>query len=75
MNKKELIEAMAAKTGGSKAEAQRNLDALQDVIKETLQIGDSVCLIGFGTFKTVDRAARTGRNPQPVLKSQFRLAK
>ncbi len=64
MNKSELINAMAEKSGCSKADVQSNLNALQDVIKEELKKGGTVALTGFGTFKVSDRKARTGRNPQ-----------
>ncbi|MEO7464286.1 MAG: HU family DNA-binding protein [Nitrosospira sp.] len=64
MNKNELIEAMAAKIGGSKADAGRAVGALTDIISDTLQKGESIALIGFGTFEVRSRAARTGRNPK-----------
>ncbi len=63
MNRKELIEALADKTGSSKADADRNIGALIDIISGTLKKGDSVALVGFGTFEVRKRAARTGRNP------------
>lgn len=64
MNKTELVDAIAAKTGESKASATRNVDALLDTVKETVAKGEPVTLIGFGTFTTSKRAARTGRNPR-----------
>ena len=64
MNKTELIEALAAKCDISKAAAGNAIDGLVDVITETLAKGDSISLIGFGTFSVGERAARTGRNPQ-----------
>jgi DNA-binding protein HU-beta len=64
MNKSELVDAIAAATDGSKADAQRNLDAVLDAISGALKKGDSVQLTGFGTFEVRDRSARTGRNPQ-----------
>lgn len=63
MNRKELIEALAAKTGSSKADADRNIGALIEIISAALKKGDSVALVGFGTFEVRKRAARTGRNP------------
>ncbi len=63
MNKAELIEAMAADAGLSKADAQRALEAFTGAIAKTLKKGDTVSLIGFGTFSVKKRAARTGRNP------------
>lgn len=64
MNKTELIEALAAKTDLSKAAAGRAVDALTEIVTETLSKGDSISLIGFGTFSVSERAARTGRNPK-----------
>lgn len=64
MNKTELIDALAAKCDLSKAAAGRAVDGLTEIITEALQKGDSVSLIGFGTFGVGQRAARTGRNPK-----------
>lgn len=64
MNKSELIDAIAEHTDGSKADAQRHLDAVIDAISGALKKGDSVQLTGFGTFEVRQRSARTGRNPQ-----------
>jgi DNA-binding protein HU-beta len=64
MSKKELIEAMAAKTDASGAAADRAVNALLEIISDALKKGDSLTLPGFGTFEVRDRAARTGRNPQ-----------
>ena len=64
MNKKELIEAMIAKTGSSKVEAERALGALIEVISDTLGKGDSLSLPGFGTFEVRERPERRGRNPK-----------
>jgi len=63
MNRKELIDALATKTGSTKADADRNIAALIEVITTTLKKGDNVALVGFGTFEVRKRAARTGRNP------------
>ena len=64
MNKGELIEAIAGATGSTKADAGRALDATIENITKALKKGDTVTLVGFGTFKVSKRAARTGRNPQ-----------
>lgn len=64
MNKSQLIEAIAAKTDLSKAKAGEAVDAFVGAITQALQSGDSVALIGFGTFSTASRAARIGRNPK-----------
>ncbi|REE07315.1 DNA-binding protein HU-beta [Paraburkholderia sp. BL27I4N3] len=63
MNKQELVDAVAAKTGTSKALAAETLDALIGTIMATVTKGDAVQLIGFGAFSTGERAARVGRNP------------
>jgi DNA-binding protein HU-beta len=64
MNKSELIEAVASASDLSKAAAGRAVDAAVAAITGALKKGDSVTLIGFGTFKVTKRAARTGRNPR-----------
>jgi nucleoid DNA-binding protein len=64
MNKAELIDALAAQTGQAKTDINRILEALLDTITTTLIQGEKLQLIGFGTFETQHRAARTGRNPQ-----------
>ncbi len=64
MNKSELIDKVAASADIPKAVAGRALDALIESITGALQEGESVVLVGFGTFAVKDRAARTGRNPQ-----------
>jgi len=63
MNKSELIEVLATKADLSKAAAGRALDVLINEIVATVAKGDSVALIGFGTFKSAARAAREGKNP------------
>jgi DNA-binding protein HU-beta len=64
MNKAELIESIATKANASKAATAVLLNATLDVLSEALARGDSVQLIGFGTFSVAERSARTGRNPQ-----------
>jgi DNA-binding protein HU-beta len=64
VNKSELIEAVATNADLPKAAAGRALDAVIDSITAALKEGDSVSLVGFGTFSVKERAARTGRNPQ-----------
>jgi len=64
MNKSDLIDAIAAKADITKIVAGKVLDATVASITEALGKGDSVALIGFGTFTVKDRAARVGRNPQ-----------
>ncbi len=64
MNKSELIDAIADAAGLTKADAGRALDATTDAIAGALKKGNSVSLVGFGTFTVRHRAARTGRNPR-----------
>ncbi len=64
MNKAELAEALAAKTDVSIAAAAKSIDALVEIITASVAKGNDVALIGFGTFKSAKRAARTGRNPK-----------
>jgi DNA-binding protein HU-beta len=63
MNKTELIDAVAAKTGQTKAATAALLDALIETVKDSLVNNESVQLIGFGVFEVAERAAREGRNP------------
>ena len=64
MNKGELVAALAAKTELSKKDSEAALNALIDVIGETIAKGEKVQLIGFGTFESKARPARTARNPR-----------
>jgi DNA-binding protein HU-beta len=64
MNKTELIDAMAAGSGLTKADAKRALDAFIGATTDTLKKGDKVALVGFGSFGVAERSARTGRNPK-----------
>ena len=64
MNKSDLIDAIAKDSGLTKADAGKALDATMDAVKDALKKGDTVSLVGFGTFSVKARAARTGRNPK-----------
>lgn len=64
MSKKELVQAVAAKTGEKQSEAEAAVNAVIDAIVETLAGGDSVAIPGFGTFKVTEHAARTAKNPR-----------
>lgn len=75
MNKTELIEAMATKTGCSKADANRSVAVLIEIISGTLQKGDSLSLPGFGSFEVRSRAARTGHNPKTGEKLNIAASK
>jgi DNA-binding protein HU-beta len=64
MSKQELVSYMADKTGLSKKDAESALSSFVDGVKSSLKKGNSVTLVGFGTFSVSHRGARTGRNPQ-----------
>jgi DNA-binding protein HU-beta len=64
MNKADVIDAVAESADMSKASASRVVDAVLEVIANSLRKGDPVTLVGFGTFSVRDRAARNGRNPR-----------
>ena len=64
MNKTELVDAIAAKANITKVAAKNALEATLSAITESLEKGDSVQLVGFGTYKVNSRKARTGRNPK-----------
>jgi DNA-binding protein HU-beta len=75
VNKSELIDAIASEADISKASAGRALDSMINSITGALSKGDSVSLVGFGTFSVKERAARTGRNPQTGETIQIKAAK
>lgn len=75
MNKSELIEKMAQGADMTKADAERALNSLIATITSELADGGDVSLVGFGTFKVNERAARTGRNPQTGETIQIAAAK
>jgi DNA-binding protein HU-beta len=64
MNKGEFVGAIAEASGLTKADAERAVEGMFKVVKKTLKAGDSISLVGFGTFVVRKRAARTGRNPR-----------
>lgn len=64
MDKKELIAAIAERSGLSKKDAEKALDGFIGAVTDSLRKNKDVRLTGFGTFKTTLRAARKGRNPQ-----------
>ncbi len=64
MNKTELTEKMAARTGLTKKDCALALDAMLDSMTEALAQGDKVALMGFGSFESKERAASTARNPR-----------
>jgi DNA-binding protein HU-beta len=64
MNKNGLVAEVAKRTGSSKADVARAIDASMDVIRETVSKGDRVSLVGFGTFERKRRNRRIARNPR-----------
>ena len=64
MNKADLVAAVAEKTGISKKDSEKAVNAAFDAITEALVAGDKVQLVGFGAFETKERSARVGRNPK-----------
>ncbi|EEA04389.1 HU family DNA-binding protein [Paraburkholderia sp. MMS20-SJTN17] len=75
MNKQELIDAVAATTGESKAATGQTIDAIVEAVTKAVVSGDTVQLVGFGSFSTGARAARVGRNPSTGEEIQIAAAK
>lgn len=75
MNKTELVEAMADAADISKAAAGRALEGMVEAITNAVKNGDTVSVIGFGTFSLRERAARTGRNPKTGAEIQIPASK
>jgi DNA-binding protein HU-beta len=75
MNKSELIDAIAQSAGLTKADAGRALDGFTKTVEEALKAGDSVTLVGFGTFSVKERPERKGRNPQTGEEITIKAAK
>lgn len=75
MNKSAVVDAVAAKTGQSKKDTEMVIEAVLDVIKDSLQQGDTVAFTGFGTFSVSQRAAREGINPATREKIQIPAVK
>ncbi len=75
MNKAQLIDRMASKSGLTKADAKKALDAFIDATKEALQSNDRIALVGFGSFALSERKARMGRNPQTGKEIQIAAKK
>ncbi len=75
MNKQELVSAIAEKAGLTKADADKAVNAFVDTVKGAMAKGESIQLIGFGTFSVSERSARTGRNPQTGKEIQIAAKK
>ena len=75
MNKADFINAVADSAGCSKADAAKTVEAGIEVIKKALKKGDTVAIVGFGTFAVRKRSARTGRNPQTGATIKIKASK
>lgn len=75
MHKTDLIKAIASDTGLSQVDSSKALEVAISTITKALKKDDSVTLIGFGTFKVVKTAARTGRNPQTGAEIKIKAGK
>ena len=75
MNRMDLVAAIAEKSELSKKDAEKALKAFTDVVAEELKKGEQIQLVGFGTFKVSERAAREGRNPQTGETMQIKASK
>ena len=75
MTKEGLIEAVAAKLGGTKKQGQDAVETLLGTIVSTLSKGEDVAITGFGTFSVIKRAARQGINPKTMEKIQIAARK
>ncbi|WP_277560670.1 HU family DNA-binding protein [Acinetobacter beijerinckii] len=75
MNKSELIKYIASQAGLTQTQATAALQAVETAVIDTLASGGEVALVGFGTFKVTDRAARTGRNPKTGEELQIAASK
>jgi DNA-binding protein HU-beta len=75
MNKSELVEAVAADSGLTRADAARAIDSYVGVVNKTLKKGDEVAITGFGKFSVVKRAARVGVNPRTGEKVKIKASK
>ena len=75
MNKTELVERIAEETDAPKSEAQKYLDAFEEVVTSALKSGGEVQITGFGKFYVQERKAREGRNPQTGEKMKIAASK
>ena len=75
MNKEDLVKLVSEKTGITKKAAEQAQKSVIEVFSSTLEKGESISLVGFGSFKVVERAAREGRNPNTGEKIQIPATK
>jgi len=75
MNRGEFVAAISEQSGLTKADADRAVEAMFKVVKKALKAGDSISLVGFGTFVVRKRAARSGRNPRTGATIKIKASK
>ena len=75
MNKSELLDGIAKRSGLTKTSAAKALNAYHEIVTNAIKEGDSVGVVGFGTFSATDRKARTGRNPKTGAVLEIKAAK
>lgn len=75
MNKSELVDSIAQKSGLNKTQSTEALNAFMETVGEALEKGDTISLVGFGTFSVKERAARTGHNPKTREKIEIAASK
>ena len=75
MNKQDLVGAVAQQAGLTKVQAAKAVDAYHSVVTGAIKAGDSVAVVGFGTFTVGERKARTGRNPKTGAALKIKAAK
>ena len=75
MTKAEFVTKMMERTGFTKADAEKGVNAFLETVADALKSGDKVAFTGFGTFEVTERAAREGRNPQTGEKMQLKAVK
>ena len=75
MNKTDLIGAIASSAGLTKVQAEKAVNAYHETVRNSIQSGDSVSIVGFGTFTVAERKAKTGRNPRTGAVLTIKAAK
>jgi len=75
MNKSDLIDAIAQSAGLTKVQAAKALNSYHEIVTKAMKKGDSVSVVGFGTFTTAQRKARTGRNPKTGAALKIKAAR
>lgn len=75
MNKAEFVAKLAEKTGFTKADSEKAVNAFLETVTETLKSGDKIVFTGFGSFEVTERAAKEGRNPQTGETIQIKASK